>query len=117
MSVFVVTILLLVVAIDLGPSGPPKEPAAPPHTASPTDPAVSAAPAAPAGTTSPVETDAGGRVSTGRLHMHRNPVRMLLSVGPWAAAWFLFTYLFTGPALFTVALTVLAVAGVLSALL
>ena len=39
------------------------------------------------------------------LGLSRNPVRQALSRSTWAAAWYLFAYLFTGTVLFAVALT------------
>ena len=48
------------------------------------------------------------------LPLRRDPVRLLLSRSPWAGAWYLFSYLFTGTAAFAVTLTAMAAAGVLS---
>jgi Putative sensor len=48
------------------------------------------------------------------LNLRRDPVRLTLSKAPWAVAWYLFGYLFTGTALFVIALTVAAVGVALS---
>ncbi len=42
-----------------------------------------------------------------RLRVHRNPLRMFFSAGPWVATAYLSSYLFVGTVLFGVALTVL----------
>jgi hypothetical protein len=49
-----------------------------------------------------------------RLTLRRNPVSLLLSPGPWAAAWYLFSYLFTGTILFTAVVAGTAIAVALS---
>jgi hypothetical protein len=48
-----------------------------------------------------------------RLRLRANPVGLLLSPAPWAAAWYLFAYLFTGTVLFAVVLTATTTAAVL----
>jgi hypothetical protein len=48
------------------------------------------------------------------LNLRRDPVRRTLSKAPWAAAWYLFGYLFIGTALWVIALTVAAVGVTLS---
>jgi hypothetical protein len=48
------------------------------------------------------------------LNLRRDPVRLTLSKAPWAVAWYLFGYLFTGTALCVIALTVAAVGVALS---
>jgi hypothetical protein len=45
-----------------------------------------------------------------KLSLRRDPVRLVLSRGPWAAAWYLLGYLVVGWALFAIALST-AVAG------
>jgi hypothetical protein len=45
-----------------------------------------------------------------KLSLRRDPIRLVLSRGPWAAAWYLLGYLVVGWALFTIALST-AVAG------
>ena len=47
------------------------------------------------------------------LGLSRNPVRQALSRSTWAAAWYLFAYLFTGTVLFAVALTAALTGAVL----
>jgi Putative sensor len=47
------------------------------------------------------------------LNLRRDPVRLVLSGAPWASAWYLFGYLFTGTALFAVALTFAAMGAAL----
>jgi hypothetical protein len=47
------------------------------------------------------------------LTLRRNPVGLLLSRAPWAAAWYLFSYLFVGTALFAVVLVTTTTAAVL----
>ncbi|MFL6114961.1 MAG: sensor domain-containing protein [Catenulispora sp.] len=42
----------------------------------------------------------GGTPIWTRLRMHRNPVRMAVSSGVWASAWYLFSYLIVGTVLF-----------------
>ena len=42
----------------------------------------------------------GGTPIWSRLRMYRNPVRMAVSSGVWASAWYLFSYLIVGTALF-----------------
>jgi len=48
-----------------------------------------------------------------RLRLGANPVGLLLSPAPWAAAWYLFAYLLTGTLLFAAVLTATATAAVL----
>jgi hypothetical protein len=48
--------------------------------------------------------------AVGKLSLRRDPIRLLLSRGPWAAAWYLLGYLVVGWALFAIALRT-AVAG------
>jgi hypothetical protein len=48
------------------------------------------------------------------LSLRRDPVRLVFSRSLWAGAWYLFGYLFTGPAAFTITLTAVAAAGLLS---
>jgi Putative sensor len=48
-----------------------------------------------------------------RLSLRRNPVSLLLSPAPWAAAWYLFSYLLAGSVLFAVVLTATTTAAVL----
>ena len=48
-----------------------------------------------------------------RLTLRANPVGMLVSPAPWAAAWYLFAYLFTATVLFAVVLTATTTAAVL----
>jgi len=48
------------------------------------------------------------------LSLRRNPVRLALSRSTWAAAWYLFGYLFTGTVLFAIALTAAVTGAVLS---
>lgn len=48
-----------------------------------------------------------------RLRLRRNPIGLLLSPAPWAAAWYLFAYVFTGTVLFAVVLTTTTTAAVL----
>jgi hypothetical protein len=48
------------------------------------------------------------------LSLRRNPVRLVLSRSTWAAAWYLFAYLFTGTVLFAIALTVAITGAALS---
>ncbi len=45
-----------------------------------------------------------------KLSLRRDPIRLVFSRGPWAAAWYLLVYLFVGWALFAIALST-AVAG------
>ncbi|HWD54996.1 MAG TPA: sensor domain-containing protein [Acidimicrobiales bacterium] len=45
-----------------------------------------------------------------KLSLRRDPIRLVLSRGPWAAAWYLLSYLVVGWALFAIALST-AVAG------
>ena len=47
------------------------------------------------------------------LGLRRDPVRLAASKAPWSAAWYLAGYLFTGPALFAVALTAVLTGAVL----
>jgi len=47
------------------------------------------------------------------LSLRRNPVRLALSRSTWAAAWYLFGYLFTGTVLFAIALTAAITGAVL----
>jgi Putative sensor len=47
------------------------------------------------------------------LSLRRNPVRLVLSRSTWAAAWYLFAYLFTGTVLFAIALTAAITGAVL----
>jgi len=49
-----------------------------------------------------------------RLRLRANPVALLLSPAPWAAAWYLFAYLFTGTVLFAAVLTATTTAAVLA---
>jgi hypothetical protein len=53
-------------------------------------------------------------VHRGRLRVHRNPLRMFFSAGPWAATAYLGSYLFVGTVLFTVALTVVVTSTALT---
>jgi len=48
-----------------------------------------------------------------RLRLRANPVGLLLSPAPWAAAWYLFAYLFIGTVLFAAVLTATTTAAVL----
>jgi len=48
------------------------------------------------------------------LSLRRNPVRLALSRSTWAAAWYLFGYLFVGTMLFAIALTAAITGAVLS---
>ena len=48
------------------------------------------------------------------LSLRRNPIRLVLSRSPWAAAWYLFAYLFAGTVLFAIALTATITGAVLS---
>lgn len=48
-----------------------------------------------------------------RLRLRRNPVGLLMSQAPWAAAWYLFSYLIIGTVLFAVVLTAVMTAVVL----
>jgi hypothetical protein len=48
------------------------------------------------------------------LSLRRDPLRLLFSRAPWAGAWYLLGYLFTGTVLFAVTLTAVLTAGVLS---
>jgi hypothetical protein len=48
------------------------------------------------------------------LSLRRDPFRLLFSPRPWAGAWYLIGYLFTGTALFSVTLTAVLAAGLLS---
>ncbi len=48
-----------------------------------------------------------------RLRLRANPVALLISPVPWAAAWYLFAYLFTGTILFAVVLTATTAAAML----
>ena len=48
------------------------------------------------------------------LNLRRDPARLALSKAPWASAWYLFGYLFTGTALFALALTAATVGATLS---
>ena len=48
------------------------------------------------------------------LGLRRNPIRQALSRSTWAAAWYLFAYLFTGTVLFAIALTAALTGAVLS---
>ena len=48
------------------------------------------------------------------LSLRRNPVRLALSRSPWAAAWYLFGYLFVGTVLFAIALTAAITGAALS---
>ncbi len=50
----------------------------------------------------------------GRLRVHRNPLRMFFSAGPWAATAYLGSYLLAGAVLFSVALTALITSSVLT---
>jgi hypothetical protein len=50
----------------------------------------------------------------GRLRVHRNPLRMFFSAGPWAATAYLGSYLLVGAVLFSVAFTVLVTAYTLT---
>ena len=47
------------------------------------------------------------------LRLRRDPVRLALSKAPWSDAWYLLGYLFTGTALFAVALTAVLTGAVL----
>ena len=47
------------------------------------------------------------------LGLRRDPVRLAASKAPWSAAWYLAGYLFTGPALFAVALAAVLTGAVL----
>jgi len=49
-----------------------------------------------------------------RFSLRRDPFRLLFSPAPWASAWFLLAYLFTGTVLFAVTLTAVLTAGLLS---
>ncbi len=49
-----------------------------------------------------------------RLRVHRNPLRMFFSTGPWVATAYLSSYLFVSAILFSVALTVLLTAYAVS---
>jgi hypothetical protein len=51
-----------------------------------------------------------------RLRLHRNPVRMAVSSGVWASAWYLFSYLIVGTVLFAVILAMSAASVGLSVL-
>jgi len=48
------------------------------------------------------------------LSLRRAPFRLLFSPAPWASAWYLLAYLFTGAVLFSVTLTAVLTAGALS---
>ncbi len=48
-----------------------------------------------------------------RLSLRRNPAGLLLSQAPWAAAWYLFSYMIIGTVLFAVVLTATTTAAVL----
>ncbi|HUN34393.1 MAG TPA: sensor domain-containing protein [Trebonia sp.] len=48
------------------------------------------------------------------LSLRRDPFRLLFSRAPWASAWYVLAYLFTGPALFAVTLAAVLTAGALS---
>jgi Putative sensor len=48
------------------------------------------------------------------LSLRRDPFRLLFSPAPWSGAWYLLGYLFAGTVLFSVALTSVLAAGVLS---
>src|SRR5262249_54064051 len=48
------------------------------------------------------------------LSLRRNPVRLALSRSTWAAAWYLFGYLFVGTMLFAIALPAAITGAVLS---
>jgi hypothetical protein len=48
------------------------------------------------------------------LNLRRDPARLALSKAPWASAWYLFGYLFTGTALCALALTAATVGATLS---
>lgn len=48
-----------------------------------------------------------------RLSLRRDPVRLLISRAPWAAAWYLFGYLFVAWALFAAAVLIVVGAGTL----
>jgi hypothetical protein len=48
------------------------------------------------------------------LSLRRDPIRLALSKAPWSGSWYLLSYLFTGTALFAVALTAVLVGAVLS---
>jgi hypothetical protein len=51
---------------------------------------------------------------TSHLVLHRNPLRMVFSVGPWAALAYVASYLVTGPVFFSLALSIGITAYVLS---
>jgi hypothetical protein len=52
-------------------------------------------------------------MSNGSLGLRRDPFQLLFSRAPWAGAWYLLGYLFTGTVLFSVTLTAVLTAGVL----
>ena len=47
------------------------------------------------------------------LSLRRDPIRLALSKAPWSGSWYLLSYLFTGTALFAVALTAVLSGAVL----
>ena len=53
-------------------------------------------------------------MSSSSLGLGRDPFRLLFSRAPWAGAWYLLGYLFTGTVLFSVTLTAVVAAGALS---
>jgi len=53
-------------------------------------------------------------MSSSSLRLGRDPFRLLFSRAPWAGAWYLLGYLFTGTVLFSVTLTAVVAAGALS---
>jgi Putative sensor len=64
--------------------------------------------------TSTVSAGGPTPASTSTLRLRRDPVRLLFSRDLRASAWYLFSYLFAGPAAFAVTLTAVAAGGVLS---
>jgi hypothetical protein len=58
---------------------------------------------------SAISADGGGGT---RLRLYRNPLRLLVSAGPWRAAWYLAGYVFAvGWVLFSVGLTAVVTAA------
>jgi hypothetical protein len=53
-----------------------------------------------------------GGAGQSRLHLHRNPLRLVASASPWRGAWYLTSYVFlTGWLLFAIAVTATSIAA------